>query len=178
LKTHEIFKTAVRDNAIRITCLFSWFRHGKISVGNFENCCQPATAHTNKNLEKFCKVITKDWQSSILEIADGFSRSYGSHLQIVREDFKTGGRSLLRLYLYYLQMNRSRSRFGCQNMVMVPKRSSLIFAPCDFFMFLRMKSQLEAGHFLMFLKFRNNWWLYYVCSLCNSGSGTNAGSIA
>jgi len=131
-KTHEILRIAVRDNAIRIIQLFSWFRRGKILFENFENCSQPATAHTNKNMEKVCKVITKDWQSSILEIAGGFSLSYGSRLQIVREDFGTGGRSLLRLCLYYLQMNRSRSRFGGQNMVVVPKPFSLIFGPLWF----------------------------------------------
>jgi len=134
LKTHEILRIAVRDNAIRIIQLISWFRCGKILFENFENCSQPATAHTNKNMEKVCKVITKDWQSSILEIAGGFSLSYGSRLQIVREDFGMDGRSLLRLCLYYLQMNRSRSRsrFGGQNAVVVPKPSSLIFGPLWF----------------------------------------------
>lgn len=58
-KTHEILKTPVRDNAIRIIQLFSWFRLGKILVYNFENCSQPASAHTNKNMGKVAKSSPK-----------------------------------------------------------------------------------------------------------------------
>ena len=74
--------------------------------------------------------------------------------------------------------------FGHKNSRCGPHSPNLPqIAPCNFFLFLRMKLQQWRCHFQDVLKFRNDYWLSYmhfhkVSSIGASSTSRNAGLVA
>jgi hypothetical protein len=85
----ELFKTAFGDNSVGRAHTFEWslrFRHGETSVEGCELLGYHSTGRTDESVEKICRIVNEDQQSTILEIAGRLGLLYGTCLQILRED--------------------------------------------------------------------------------------------
>jgi hypothetical protein len=67
-----MLKAAFGYIAVGKTQTFDWFscfKHGETLVEDCEHSGCPSTGHTDVNMEKDCKIVSEDQQSTILESA-------------------------------------------------------------------------------------------------------------
>jgi hypothetical protein len=88
-QTHDMLKTAFSDNAMGRTqtfeCFFR-FKSRETSVEDCEHSGCPSIADTQENVEKVCRIVIEDQQSTISETASRLGLLYETCQQILTED--------------------------------------------------------------------------------------------
>jgi hypothetical protein len=109
-------------------------------------------------VENVHKIFNEDRRNTITEIAGRLGLSYGTYQPKTSGTMAEPGLDVLHHDNAPAHSALSVQRFlAAKNMTVVPHPpNSPGFAPCDFFLFPRMKSKLKGRRFQMSLKFRNN----------------------
>jgi hypothetical protein len=79
LEAHEMLRTAFSDSAIGSTQTsgrFSLFKHRKTLVEDDEHSGHSSSGCTDRNIEEFCKIVSEDTQSIILQITGWWGLLY------------------------------------------------------------------------------------------------------
>jgi hypothetical protein len=134
LETHLMLKIAFGDNATGRTQTFSRFKRGETSAEDSERSGRPLTGRADENVKNVRKIFNEDRRNTITETAGRLGPSYGTCQRIMRI---SGAHCFV-----------CAAIFGRYNMAVVPHPPhSPDLAPCDFFLFPRMKVKLKRGCF-------------------------------
>ncbi|PNF37916.1 hypothetical protein B7P43_G03887 [Cryptotermes secundus] len=119
-ETLEMLKTAYKDDAMGKTQVFEWFsrfKNGEMSIDDKPRSGRPSTARTHENVEKIREIIKEDRRRTIEEIVE-----------------LSGVTSL--------SVRQFLTKNGMTPVPHLPYSPDL--APCDFFLFPRMKRDMKG----------------------------------
>ncbi|PNF23576.1 hypothetical protein B7P43_G04958 [Cryptotermes secundus] len=122
-ETLEMLKTAYKDDAMGKTQVFEWFsrfKNGEMSIDDKPRSGRPSTARTHENVEKIREIIKEDRRRTIEEIVE-----------------LSGVTSL--------SVRQFLTKNGMTPVPHPPYSPNL--APCDFFLFPRMKRDVKGKRF-------------------------------
>ena len=143
------------DSTMSKTQAYEWykeFKAGRTVVDDLPRSGRPSTSVTDKNIEKVKEIVLKDRRVSIREIAADLGVSFGS-VQSVIHDVLCMRRVEARLVPRVLNApaytsHLVRDYLTKNNVNTVPQAPySPDIAPCDFFLFPRLKLPLRGKRF-------------------------------
>ncbi|PNF18540.1 hypothetical protein B7P43_G08515 [Cryptotermes secundus] len=159
-ETHQMLEQAYGDNSLGQTQTYNWykrFKNGRTSTDDDEHLGQPSTGTTPENVVKVRDLILQDRRLSIQDLCNTLGLSYGTCQRILHlmEDMRikhpekwcTNDWVLhdnARLHTAYIVQE-----FLAKNkMAVVPHPLySPDLAPCNFFLFPKMKIKLKGRRF-------------------------------
>ncbi|PNF31047.1 hypothetical protein B7P43_G17721 [Cryptotermes secundus] len=130
-ETLEMLKTAYKDDAMGKTQVFEWFsrfKNGEMSIDDKPRSGRPSTARTHENVEKIREIIKEDRRRTIEEIVELSGVDWFSHDDNVPAHTALSVRQFL-------------TKNGMTPVPHPPYSPDL--APCDFFLFPRMKRDMK-----------------------------------
>ncbi|PNF35638.1 hypothetical protein B7P43_G18390, partial [Cryptotermes secundus] len=137
-ETLETLKTAYKDDAMGKTPAFEWFsrlKNGEMSIDDKPCSGRPSTARTHENVDKISEIIKEDRRRTIEEIVELSGVQSGDWF--FHHDNAPAHTALS--VLQFLTKN---------GMTPVPHPPySPDLAPCDFFLFPRMKRDVKGKRF-------------------------------
>ena len=160
LATHEMPKWLLVTMPWGKWGLLTSFHDSYVAGTSTEECehlGDTSTCHTDWNMENVCKILNKDKVQFCRSVCN---MEYASNSKVELEHMA----NLCKVCaLVSHQQVEWEAIFGCWNMAVVSDLSySPHLAPYDFFLFLRMKSQLKGIISKMSLQFRNTYWPSYM----------------
>jgi hypothetical protein len=139
-----MLKTVFGNSAMGRIQTFEWFsrfKHGETSVEDSERSGRPSTGRTDENVEDVRKIVNEDRRNISVETAGRLGLSYGTWQRILTEDLNKQQISGAHCFV-------CAAILAAKNMAVVPHPPySPDLAPCDFFLFPKMKSKLKRRSF-------------------------------
>lgn len=124
--------------------VFEWFgrfKRGEMSVEDHARSGRPSTSRNDENVEKIRQKINEDRRFTIDEISEETGVSWSSCQRILTEDLKMRRVAAHKAF----RVNRYLASQGWSVVPHPPYSPDL--APCDFFLFPRMKKNLKGKRF-------------------------------
>ncbi|XP_071649994.1 protein GVQW3-like [Temnothorax longispinosus] len=143
-RTLEMLKKCFGNDTLEKTVVYQWherFRSGRKSVKDDKRSGRPSTSKTDENVDKVKEIVVKNRKLTIRELAEDLNIAYGSVQDILVNDlgFRRVAAKLVPKDLNFLQ---KRDRVD----IAKPSNSPDL-APCDFFLFNRIKKPLRGTRF-------------------------------
>ncbi|PNF33206.1 hypothetical protein B7P43_G11690, partial [Cryptotermes secundus] len=124
-ETLEMLKTAYKDDAMGKTPVFEWFsllKNGEMSIDDKPRSGRPSTGRRHENVEKIREIIKEDRRRTIEEIVELSGVTWST-----------------------LSVRQFLTKNGMTPVPHPPYSPDL--APCDFFLFPRMKRDMKGKRF-------------------------------
>lgn len=144
-KTLEMLEKCFGNDTLSKTNVYVWherFRSGRESVEDDERSGRPSTSKTDENIDKIKEMMAENRKLTIRELAEDLNIAYGSVHDILANDmgFRRAAPSHNAIIIRNLL-----TKNGTNTIQQPPNSSDL--APCDFFLFGRLKKPLRGTRF-------------------------------
>ena len=142
---------AYGESAISKTRVYEWykrFQNGREGVEDDERPGRPSTSITDENVEKVKEMVINDRRITIREVADDVGISIGSCHEIFSNvlGMKRVAAKFVPKLLNFKQKQR-RMEVSQESLTMPQPPYSPNMAPCDFFLFQKIKRTLKGRRF-------------------------------
>ena len=139
------------ESAMSKTRVYEWykrFQDGREDVEDDERPGRPSTSTTNDNMEKVKEMVMNDRRNTIREVADNVGISIGSCYEIFLNvlGMKRVAAKFVPKLLNFEQKQR-RTEVAQESLTMPQPPYSPEMAPCDFFLFSKIKRTLKGRRF-------------------------------
>ena len=147
----EVSRKAYGESAMSKTVVYEWykrFQDGREDVEDDERPGRPSTLTTDENMGKVKEMVMNDRRIIIREVADAVGISIGSCHEIVLNilGMKRVAAKFVPKLLNFEQKQR-RMEVAQESLTMPQPSYSPDMAPCDFFLFPRLKRTLKCHRF-------------------------------
>ncbi|PNF27477.1 hypothetical protein B7P43_G08983 [Cryptotermes secundus] len=165
--THQMLKEAFGENSVGQTQTYDWckrFKNGRTSTVDDDRSGRPSTDTTSENVAKVRDLIVQDRRLTIQDLCNTLGLSYSTFnkkfyrdvLRRLREDTRGKRPEKWRMNDWVLHHDNARphtayivQEFWAKNKMTVVAHPpySPDLAPCDFFLFPKMKMKLKGRRF-------------------------------
>ena len=150
-KVCEMLTKAYGESAMSKTRVYEWykrFQDGREDVEDDERPGRPSTSTTDENVEKVKEMVMNDRRITIREVADDVGISIGSCHEIFSNvlGMKRVAAKFVPKLLNFEQKQR-RMEVAQESLTMPQPPYSPDMAPCDFFLFPKIKRTLKGRRF-------------------------------
>ena len=146
-----MLKIAYGDAALNKTRVYEWFsrfKNGKMPIEDQPRSGRPTTSRSDENVDKINALVCEDRRRTIDQLCEMSGISWSSIQRILSEDLPMGrvaAKFVPRLLRHVLSFKISSK--GMTPIAHPPPPYSPELAPCDFFLFRRMKRDMKGKHF-------------------------------
>ncbi|EGI66688.1 FLJ37770-like protein, partial [Acromyrmex echinatior] len=149
-ETFQMLQEVFKDDCISKSQSGRWhkaFKEGREEVADEPRSRRQTTARTDENVNRVCEVLRSDRRLSIQYIADTLNMSTFAIHGIVTENLTSKTRSSFTMTMPPATAFTVANYLARSNTPVVLQPSySPDLAPCDFFLFPRLKRELEGKH--------------------------------
>ncbi|PNF21909.1 hypothetical protein B7P43_G03600 [Cryptotermes secundus] len=164
-ETHQMLKQAICENSLCQTQTYSWykrFKNGRTSTDDDDRSGRPSTATKPENVAKVRDLILQDRRLTFQDLCNTLGLSYGTCQRILSEELnmrriagkKRPEKWRTNDWVLHHDNARPHTAYSVQEilaknkMAVVPHPPySPDLAPCDFFLFPKMKIKLKGLRF-------------------------------
>ncbi|PNF22514.1 hypothetical protein B7P43_G14380 [Cryptotermes secundus] len=154
-----MLKQAFGDNILGQTQTYEWykrFKHGRTSTDDDDRSRWPSTGTTPENVAKVKDLILQDRRLTIKDLCNTLGLSYGTCQRILSEGLNM--RRIAAKFVSRLLQNEQKKQHRLEVCRELQQQLQHIFfvphppyspdlAPCDFFLFPKMKIKLKGRRF-------------------------------
>ncbi|PNF42428.1 hypothetical protein B7P43_G10554 [Cryptotermes secundus] len=159
-ETHQMLKQAFGENSLAQTQIYKWykrFKNGRTLTDDDDRSGRPSTGKTPENVAKVRDLILQDRRLTIQDLCNTLGLSYGTCQRILSEELNM--RRIAEKFMPRLLQNEQKQhrlevcRELQQQLQEDPNFLSKVvtgdenLAPCDFYLFPKMKLKLKGRRF-------------------------------
>ncbi|KYN39235.1 hypothetical protein ALC56_06368 [Trachymyrmex septentrionalis] len=151
-KTLEMLTVAYGESTLSKKNVYKWyklFQEGRENVNDEPRSGRPSTSKTDENVQEVKEIVLKNRRITIREIADDLNISFGSCQSILTDVL-----GMTRVSAKFVPKLRSKtsllvsSFLTKNNIIIMPQPPySPDLAPCDFFLFPKLKRPMKGRRF-------------------------------
>ncbi|KYN39393.1 hypothetical protein ALC56_06212 [Trachymyrmex septentrionalis] len=151
-KTLEMLTVAYGESTLSKKNVYKWyklFQEGRENVNDEPRSGRPSTSKTDENVQEVKEIVLKNRRITIREIADDLNISFGSCQSILTDVL-----GMTRVSAKFVPKLRSKtsllvsSFLAKNNTIIMPQPPySPDLAPCDFFLFPKLKRPMKGRRF-------------------------------